>query len=1209
MLSFMSVRGGDRQYFFVCSGALDEVVKAQKLSAAHEVVLSQTCWELCDQKRIRAKPLAGKGAVKVVGMRRLARREWKDAVVQLSSARGERHLKGTGLRRPTLRMCDDSELAARLEKYLSTAVLRKVWPPLLAAACREGRKQCGALGKMGSQKKVQSELREDVPLELCSELRPVTSLFVQLKFADRINAIELSSSLGDCSNTISGIISPHKGEINKTLLFDKGCTFLCVFGFPGEKLAHEITHALECAMQIFHMTSMGLRKLQLVSVGVSSGAAFCGFTGHPERFEHTALGFKVNLAARMMVAYPGVVSCDAETCAASRLPSYCFRALPKRNLKGVISPTTVYQYVGTTEKQQRDVGVAEERSPYGPLLGREAEIDRFEFCLEAYKHLEEPHVLAFVGIPGSGKSHLLAELAILGRTAGHSASRAGAAEAQGPRPALPVTRLQPPTGALSYTTSGKLGPLQDALGESRFPLQKGPGGSPIKHCCPGRLELPGGNSGSQRLLLLHRRVNAVELAEENLKQPFSAIRLLVARALGLQAGETCSDRQRALQTVLQGTIEESSYCLLNDVFLVEFPITDEVCRMRHTEWNSAFHLTCTQVLQKVLGGEFGIFFVDNAHFVDSESWSIMWPLLQSITVLMVMSLAPGHARAEDIFKAATDSTTSERITCLRLEGLKASDVVRKACQELGVRSIPRELARFLIQRSSGIPYYCEELLRSLRCNNMLLLHTGRPKEGEDSWQSLIAKASPAVTAASSPGTGSDGERMCAIRPDVSLETSMLPFALKGSGTGKTEMCCFFLAEIALAELDRMDLQKQMVLKFAAIIGPVFTTQQLVHILPISVNQWINPLLDMLVKDNILKWLKNTEEPEDVQGAPEGPATSGQAGSGVERPSVNTGSRKQQSDVLAFCAPLLWEATYELWPTRERVNIHRQCAAFLEKHAHKCQRCHGGDFVAFHRFGVSSPQKQGSCQGSADEDDCCSWEALVVAGEHLRRARTHPAEGEILAEGEQTTLRAEDGGECSCQCEAIAEAVLVPLARHYRAMGSTSQALYYVLECAAAYLHVSNSYMALMKLSEAEALRSSIKKEGNAIDRFEEAIFFSLKGEVKRQAKAEGVRRDAAIRFPCWQGMFLPQPAPGPFLQSLQVLGKSSTSACLPLPVQVCSNVGCVKLAKEMSRQALRLLEKRFPRTRAGAFVKSLWEGLKRAPQATGRASFLPQEAR
>ncbi len=41
------------------------------------------------------------------------------------------------------------------------------------------------------------------------------------------------------------------------------------------------------------------------------------------------------------------------------------------------------------------------------------------------------------------------------------------------------------------------------------------------------------------------------------------------------------------------------------------------------------------------------------------------------------------------------------------------------------------LPRFLIQRSSGIPYYCEELLRYLCCNSMLLLHTRRPKEGKD----------------------------------------------------------------------------------------------------------------------------------------------------------------------------------------------------------------------------------------------------------------------------------------------------------------------------------------------------------------------------------------------------------------------------------------------------------------------------------------------
>lgn len=45
--------------------------------------------------------------------------------------------------------------------------------------------------------------------------------------------------------------------------------------------------------------------------------------------------------------------------------------------------------------------------------------------------------------------------------------------------------------------------------------------------------------------------------------------------------------------------------------------------------------------------------------------------------------------------------------------------------------------------------------------------------------------------------------------------------------------------------------------------------------------------------------------------------------------------------------------------------------------------------------------------------------------------------------------------------------------------------------------------ALMKLNEAEVLRNSVEKKANGIARFEEAIFFSLKGEVKRQGGPEG----------------------------------------------------------------------------------------------------------
>lgn len=63
------------------------------------------------------------------------------------------------------------------------------------------------------------------------------------------------------------------------------------------------------------------------------------------------IGQKVNLAARMMVHYPGLVSCDAATYAASRLPPYYFKELPERKMKGISHPGTLYQYVGITKER------------------------------------------------------------------------------------------------------------------------------------------------------------------------------------------------------------------------------------------------------------------------------------------------------------------------------------------------------------------------------------------------------------------------------------------------------------------------------------------------------------------------------------------------------------------------------------------------------------------------------------------------------------------------------------------------------------------------------------------------------------------------------------------------------------------------------------------------------------------------------------------
>ncbi|OPJ72631.1 hypothetical protein AV530_008938 [Patagioenas fasciata monilis] len=157
-----------------------------------------------------------------------------------------------------------------------------------------------------------------VPLAIFSELQPVSSLFLHLKYIGHFASVRLQEMLHTATRIILEVLCPHKGELNKVVLFDKGCTFLCVFGLSGEKLPHESIHALQSTIQIFQLCSTMLKDVEEVSVAVTSRSTFCGVTGHPERHEYTVLGQRVNLAAWMMMNYPGLVSCDAVAYTAAR---------------------------------------------------------------------------------------------------------------------------------------------------------------------------------------------------------------------------------------------------------------------------------------------------------------------------------------------------------------------------------------------------------------------------------------------------------------------------------------------------------------------------------------------------------------------------------------------------------------------------------------------------------------------------------------------------------------------------------------------------------------------------------------------------------------------------------------------------------------------------------------------------------------------------
>ena len=62
-------------------------------------------------------------------------------------------------------------------------------------------------------------------------------------------------------------------------------------------------------------------------------------------FAITVIGRKVNMAARLMMHYPGIVSCDKDTHYHAKLPAGDFRVLEMKQMKGLVAVGTIREYI------------------------------------------------------------------------------------------------------------------------------------------------------------------------------------------------------------------------------------------------------------------------------------------------------------------------------------------------------------------------------------------------------------------------------------------------------------------------------------------------------------------------------------------------------------------------------------------------------------------------------------------------------------------------------------------------------------------------------------------------------------------------------------------------------------------------------------------------------------------------------------------------
>lgn len=251
--------------------------------------------------------------------------------------------------------------------------------------------------------------------EWLAEFRRVTVMFVsfgEVDFAAPWQLARAQSALCEAQ----AIAARFDGVMHQLVADGPGATLIAAWGLPSVTHEDDARRGVTAALAL----DAALRRIGLApAIGVTTGRAFCGVRGSPQRREWAILGDRMNLAARLMRAAGQGILCDEGTQLAAR-GRVAFDPQPAIRVKGKSRPVTVFR------PRETGVEAAMVDPGHSRLVGREAELGRIAERLDAFAGGSEGGVLLLEGEAGIGKSTLLREMESLATARGIAVLRAEA---------------------------------------------------------------------------------------------------------------------------------------------------------------------------------------------------------------------------------------------------------------------------------------------------------------------------------------------------------------------------------------------------------------------------------------------------------------------------------------------------------------------------------------------------------------------------------------------------------------------------------------------------------------------------------------------------------------------------------------------------------------------------------------------------------------
>jgi class 3 adenylate cyclase len=235
------------------------------------------------------------------------------------------------------------------------------------------------------------------------ERKVVTVLFADLvgftSKAERMDPEDVRAVLEPYHAHLRSELERYGGTVEKFI----GDAVMALFGAP---VAHEDDpeRAIRAALAIrdWVQEQQGLQ----LRIAVTTGEALIALGARPSEGEGMASGDVVNTAARLQSAAPvnGILVDETTYRATAQAISYGDQDAVEA--KGKAEPIKVWEAL---EARAR-LGVDLVRGAGGPLVGREKELDLLRDALNRARQEEAAQLVTLVGVPGIGKTRLVAEL-------------------------------------------------------------------------------------------------------------------------------------------------------------------------------------------------------------------------------------------------------------------------------------------------------------------------------------------------------------------------------------------------------------------------------------------------------------------------------------------------------------------------------------------------------------------------------------------------------------------------------------------------------------------------------------------------------------------------------------------------------------------------------------------------------------------------------